>query len=68
MVADLLGEWAIAPLVARDALRRFEVTLVVDVLRAEDFGFVSPGAVALPRGEHAALARDPTGHLLLLCE
>jgi hypothetical protein len=40
---------------------------LVDALHAESAGFVSPGAVALPHGEHAALVRDPTGHLLLLC-
>ena len=40
---------------------------LVDALRAENVAFVSPGVVALPHGQHAALVRDPSGHLLLLC-
>ncbi|MEO9137295.1 MAG: VOC family protein [Casimicrobiaceae bacterium] len=40
---------------------------LVDVLRAENVEFISPGIVALPRDQQAALVRDPTGHLLLLC-
>lgn len=43
------------------------LTCLVDALRAENVAFVSPGVVALPHGQHAALVRDPTGHLLLLC-
>jgi len=44
-----------------------DLVSVVDALHAENIRFVSPGAVALPCGLHAALIRDPTGHLLLLC-
>jgi catechol 2,3-dioxygenase-like lactoylglutathione lyase family enzyme len=43
------------------------LTCLVDALRAENVAFVSPGVVALPHSQHAALVRDPTGHLLLLC-
>lgn len=39
---------------------------LVDALRAENVNFISPGIVALPRDQRAALVRDPTGHLLLL--
>jgi catechol 2,3-dioxygenase-like lactoylglutathione lyase family enzyme len=44
-----------------------DLARLVDALRAERAAFVSPGVVALPHGQHAALVRDPSGHLLLLC-
>ncbi len=38
-----------------------------EVLRDAGSELVSPGAVEWPPGRRAALLRDPTGHLLLLC-
>lgn len=40
---------------------------LVEVLRAENVEFVSPGIVAFQGDQQAALVHDPTGHRLLLC-
>ena len=45
-----------------------DLARLVDALYADNVEFISPGVVALSCDRHAALARDPTGHLLLLCE
>jgi catechol 2,3-dioxygenase-like lactoylglutathione lyase family enzyme len=52
----------------RTVLQVDDLARLVDGLRAENIEFISPGIVALPCDRHAALARDPTGHLLLLCQ
>jgi catechol 2,3-dioxygenase-like lactoylglutathione lyase family enzyme len=44
-----------------------DLARLVDMLRAESVAFISPGIVKLSCARHAALTRDPTGHLLLLC-
>lgn len=41
---------------------------LVQILEAANVTFVSPGLVTLNDGRRAALARDPTGHLLLFMQ
>lgn len=41
---------------------------LIETLEAEGTGFVSAGTVSADDDRRAALVRDPTGHLLLLCE
>ncbi|MEO7127367.1 MAG: hypothetical protein ABI040_00625, partial [Rhodoferax sp.] len=44
-----------------------ELEKMIDTLRADRVEFLSPGIVAGFGDHDAALVRDPTGHLLLLC-
>jgi catechol 2,3-dioxygenase-like lactoylglutathione lyase family enzyme len=44
-----------------------DLTRLADALHARNVAFVSPDIVELSSGEQAALIRDPTGHLVMLC-
>jgi catechol 2,3-dioxygenase-like lactoylglutathione lyase family enzyme len=44
-----------------------ELPRLVEVLKAEGAEFISPGIITLRDGHCAALLRDPTGHMLMLC-
>lgn len=51
----------------RMVMRADDLARLVDGLHARNVAFVSPDIVELDGGEQAALIRDPTGHLVMVC-